>query len=78
MKISLRVSTATIAAAALCTVGLTALPAAAAPALTATAAAAAPAASATSTASAAAAYGKHDRERRYVGIKLLSVNDFHG
>jgi 5'-nucleotidase len=71
VKISLRARTATIAVAALCTLALPALPASAVPGGTGITGAPAAAASATAVAG-------HDRERGFVGVQLLSVNDFHG
>jgi len=65
---------ATLVAVTLCALGLPALPsAAAATAVSATAASA----SRTATAPAAVAVARHDA-RRYVGVQLLSINDFHG
>ncbi len=76
MKISLRVRTATIGVAALCTLGLPALPASAA-VPTGVPTPRTPAA-ATSTATVGGAGTAQSRHRRYVGVQLLSVNDFHG
>jgi len=73
VKISPRVRTATIGVAALCTLGLPALPASAA-----TSGATTSGTSTATAASPATVSASHNRQRRYVGLQLLSVNDFHG